>query len=327
MVLLLAAAVADIRVGSSQPVSTAGQDYLFLADPIALEHEGVYYIYGTRQGNRGIQVFQSKDLNNWTGPAGAKDGFALVKEDSYGEKHFMDPYIIKERDRFYCYYVATDEPAIAVATGDSPTGPFKQVEERSLGISGKSIAPHIFRDEDGRSYMYYTRLEQGNKIFVTEMSADLLSVMEPRGQECIRATELWEITNKNPNPNWPIAEGAAVLKHKETYYLFYTANHYINPDYNVGYATSSSPTGPWTKYAGNPILQTSDDAVGLGSGEFIFNRAGDLLFFYHAHYDSTKVSPRKTVYSRVAFVPDPNGGPDIVRIDKEKVYPRVINNH
>jgi xylan 1,4-beta-xylosidase len=134
-------------------------------------------------------------------------------------------------------------------------------------------------------------------------------------------TEPWENTEKNPNQRWPVAEGAAVLKHKNTYYLFYTANHFKNPDYNVGYATSSSPFGPWTKYKGNPIIRQSLGAVGVGSGEFIRNKAGELLFFYHAHHNLEKVSPRKVVYSKVNFIPNPNGGPDIVEIENKKYFP------
>lgn len=63
-----------------------------------------------------------------------------------------------------------------------------------------------------------------------------------------------------------------ILKKGNTYYLIYSANHYESKDYAVGYATASSPKGPWTKYSGNPILRRDKEAaksvglVGTGHG-------------------------------------------------------------
>lgn len=309
-----------LAVAQKIDISKPSENNVFMADPFVLKDGETYYLYGTRSAKRGIQVYRSKDLKIWEGPVGAKDGFALVKEDVYGDKHIMGAYIVKKEDQFYFYYVATDRPVIAVATGDSPLGPFTQKNEKPLNLKGKSIAPHIFTDDDGRSYMYYTKLQGGNKIYVAEMEDDLLTVKENTAKECIKVTEPWENTDKNPSHDWPVAEGAAVLKHKDTYYLFYTANHYLNPDYNVGYATASFPTGPWTKFEGNPIIKQNDEAVGIGSGEFIRNPAGELLFFYHAHHNLEKVSPRRVVYSKVEFVPNDNGGPDVVKMS-DKYFP------
>lgn len=316
-ILVLAVGLFTISdVASAQAPKTD----VFMADPFVLQDNGTYYLYGTRKAIRGIQVYQSKDLKNWVGPVGKKEGFALVKEDVYGDKYIMGAYLVQKSNKYYFYYVATDVPQIAVATGDSPLGPFSQKIQQPLNIKGKSIAPHIFTDDDGRSYMYYTKLDKGNKIHVVEMEDDLLSVKENTDKECIVVTEPWENTAKNPNQKWPVAEGAAVLKHKGIYYLFYTANHYKNPDYNVGYATAPSPLGPWTKYEGNPVITQNKEAVGIGSGEFIRNPAGELLFFYHAHHNLEKVSPRRVVYSKVEFVSNEKGGPDVVKM-RGKYFP------
>lgn len=56
-------------------------------------------------------------------------------------------------------------------------------------------------------------------------------------------TEPWE---KTPNyKSAPVMEGPTVMKWDGVYYLFYSANHFMNIDYSVGYATASSPFGPW----------------------------------------------------------------------------------
>jgi xylan 1,4-beta-xylosidase len=157
------------------------KDHVFMADPFVLEEDGIYYLYGTMRARKGIMVYKSTDLENWKGPVGAKDGFALAKEDVYGDKHIMGAYLVKRNDKYLFYYVATDKPEIAVAIGDSPLGPFTQEDKKPLKIKGKSIAPHIFTDDDGSSYMYYTKLDGGNKIYVVKMDDDLLSVKENTG--------------------------------------------------------------------------------------------------------------------------------------------------
>lgn len=184
-------------------------------------------------------------------------------------------------------------------------------------LKGKAIAPHVFIDEDGKKYLYYTKLDHGNKIYVVELNEDLQSVKNNTNTACIHVTEPWE---NSANASWTVAEGPAVLKHKGIYYLFYTANDYRNPDYNVGYATSSSPIGPWKKYEGNPVLKKSPKAVGMGSGSFVRNASGELFMFYHTHYNRNKVSPRKTVYSKCKFVSGGDNNPDVLKVANEKHF-------
>lgn len=57
--------------------------------------------------------------------------------------------------------------------------------------------------------------------------------------KCISVTDSWEKKQAK------VAEGPSVLKRGDTYYLIYSANHYESKDYAVGYATSTSPKGPW----------------------------------------------------------------------------------
>ena len=81
----------------------------------------------------------------------------------------------------------------------------------------------------------------------------------PRGSN----TNDWDVTSTfTPN----------ILFHDGTYYLYYTA---VGPGFNqgfneegktrIGVATSTSPYGPWTKYAGNPILIPSSDTAKFDS--------------------------------------------------------------
>ncbi len=48
-------------------------------------------------------------------------------------------------------------------------------------------------------------------------------------------------------------------------------------NYAIGYATASNPLGPFTKYAGNPIVSRNDRAFGPGHGCVIKDGAGNLM--------------------------------------------------
>lgn len=298
------------RNHSSKP----SRESVFLGDPMVLNYDGLYYLYGTRFVSKGILVYKSSDMKNWEGPAGARNGFALRKGDVYGKKKFMGAYVLRRHKTFYLFYVTNQQ--IGVATSHSPLGPFTQKEKKVLNLEGKAIAPHVFIDDNGEIYLYYTKLDHGNKIYMAELNDDLRSVKENTARECLHVTESWENTAEVP---WTVAEGPAVLKHEGTYYLFYTANDFRNPDYNVGYATAPSPMGPWTKYEGNPILN-ENKVKGAGSCEFVRNASGKLLMFYHTHNGYDQVFPRKTAYSECSFVSGEGGHPDIFEVENKTEF-------
>ena len=111
--------------------------------------------------------------------------------------------------------------------------------------------------------------------------------------KCFDQTEPWEAT-----PNYksaPIMEGPTVIKLKDKYYLFYSANHFMNIDYSVGYAVSDSPYGPWIKQKDSPIIHRSIIGEnGSGHGDIFAGLDGQLYYVYHVHFSQNQVSPRRT---------------------------------
>ncbi|WP_207434145.1 glycoside hydrolase family 43 protein [Sabulibacter ruber] len=294
---------------------------ILLADPFIFRHEGAYYLYGTSDvnPNLGIPVYKSTDLVNWEGPVGlAGEGNALNKGQSYGDTGFWAPYVLYMNNKFYMFYTANEH--IAVAVSDSPLGPFTQTNKQPLHPDIKEIDPHVFVDEDGKKYLYFVRFDNGNRSYGAELNSDLLSVKENTITECIKQSQQWEIAS---GALWPVTEAPAMLKHKNTYYLFYTANDFRHPNYNVGYATSSSPLGPWVKYTNNPLIKNDNTARGTGGCEFVTTPANELIMFYHAHQSSQAPTPRKVVYSKAAFVTGENNMPDVLKVEDEKKYPQV----
>jgi len=272
------------------------QDPIALADPTIFLDNDKYYLYGT-SSDKGFEVYESSDLKNWKGPVGKSNGFALVKGESFGSKGFWAPQVFKHKNAYYMAYTADEQ--IAIAKSDSPLGPFKQEQIKSLSGIGKQIDPFVYFDTDGKTYMYHVKLKEGNRIFVSEMKPDLSDVLQETTKECISGVLPWENTEKT---DWPVTEGPTVIKHKNLYYLIYSANDFRNKDYAVGYATSTSPMGPWKKYAGSPIISREKlKQNGTGHGDLFTDKAGNYKYVMHTHHSATKVSPRSTGIIDVKF--------------------------
>lgn len=285
------------------------------ADPFVLFYEGKYYMYCTTETTQvlvgandfatetdegdGIYVYVSSDLKNWT-----RHGYALKRGDSMGEKWFWAPEVLAYRGKFYMVYAS--EEHIAIACADHPSGPFKQENKRWLR-EGMAIDGSFFVDDDGTVYLYYVRLDGQNRIYVAKMKDDL-SEIEKEYDDCLICADApWETLD------CLIAEGPFVLKHKGLYYLTYSCNHTRCIDYGVGYAVSSSPVGPFTKFEGNPILTRRGKLVGVGHHSFIRTQDGMLLCAYHCHnVNSDYFKPRMFCMNTAEFVEGENGIDNLV---------------
>lgn len=271
-------------------LSQAGQDtdkQIYLADPAIFRSDKTYYLYGTVEGNAGsgFKVYTSTDQKNWQ-----DKGYALKKGEAFGNGGFWAPQVFSYKKKYYMAYVADEQ--IAIAESNSPLGPFVQKEMRALKASVKQIDPFVYFDNDGKIYLYHVRLAKGNRLFVAELNEELTDIKPETLKECISAAEPWENT---ANAEWPVAEGPTVMKQNGLYYLFYTANDFRNPDYAVGYATSTSPYGPWQKYEGNPILSRKNIGQnGTGHGDFFRDADGKLNYVFHTHNSAEKVAKRRT---------------------------------
>lgn len=276
--------------------SLAQQPAVFLADPTIFKDKGNYYLYGT-SSSQGFLVYESTDLKTWRQPKDSTRRLALKRGEAFGNSGFWAPQVFTFKGGYYMAYTANEQ--IAIAKASSPMGPFKQDTPVALSGTGKQIDPFVFFDENGKIYLYHVKLQRGNRIFVTEMKPDLSDVIPGTEKECIASTDGWENTAAS---EWPVAEGPTVLKHKNTYYLIYSANDFRNKDYAVGYATSNSPTGPWKKYTGNPIISRHTVGHnGPGHGDVFTDKKGQLHYVIHTHNSIDRVSPRATAIVGLKF--------------------------
>ena len=273
------------------------KEYIKLADPTIYESSGKYYLYGTSpESNLGFLVYMSSDLEKWEGPDGkAANGYCLTKDSVWGTEGFWAPQVISYHGKTCMIYVANEQ--LAVAYSDSPLGIFTQDVKAQIPASMKEIDPFLYF-ENGKTYMYHIRLNQGNQIWVAEMSDDLSSMKEETAKLCIKATESWENTS---NASWPVTEGPTVVKEGGKYFLFYSANDYRSQDYCVGVATSDSPVGPWTKQPEPIISKSNIGQNGTGHGDLFKDADGNWQYVFHTHGSVNSVQPRKTAIVQIKF--------------------------
>jgi beta-xylosidase len=275
-ILVLAALANGLAVGAESaatPAKTYRNPLLpdrEIADPFVLRVDGKYYLYPTTD-SRGIEVFVSDDLVHW-------ERKARVFVDPRGGDWAPEVFLNKRGDgKFYLYY--TDnisrrdrrslEKQIGVAVADNPLGPFT---DKGM-LATHAIDADLFQDEDGSLYLYYVDLAGGFKIIAQPMADPMTKKGEPK--VIIHPTEAWEKVSGE------VTEGPFMLKRKGVYYLTYSGTGADSPNYGIGYATSKSPTGPFVKYAGNPIVHRGGKVFGPGHHCVVTGSDGKLWLVYH----------------------------------------------
>ena len=121
----------------------------------------------------------------------------------------------------------------------------------------------------------------------------------------------WEsrsVTSKEVNRRW--TEGSVTFKKDNLYYMMYSANHFAGQNYAVGYATSTSPLGPFKKAANNPVLEknTTKGGVVTGTGHNSITYSPDKKEMFCVYHGRTTATGNE----RVVFI-------DRMKVDKGKI--------
>ena len=142
-------------------------------------------------------------------------------------------------------------------------------------------------------------------------------------KKCFDCTEPWEWTSNYKS--MPIMEGPTVIKKNGVYYLFYSANHFRNIDYAVGYATAPTPYGPWTKNQNSPIIHRSIVGEnGSGHGDLFQDKNGRYWYVYHVHHSNTEVEPRRTRLVPLTFTLDEKTGIYDIKAEAGSIIKPVV---
>lgn len=240
----------------------------FHADPEILysEQTGRYYIYSTTDGVPGwggahFTVFESSDTRNWTEAGTVLD--LKAGDAAWADGNAWAPCIIekkiKGRYKYFFYYSGNSKDGkgkqIGVATGDTPTGPFKDSGKPMITDSpvghGQQIDVDVFTDPvSGKSYLYW-----GNGYMAgVELNKDMMSikkktltVMTPQGGTL---------------QDYAYREAPYVFYRNGIYYFMWSVDDTGSPNYHVAYGTSRSPLGP-IEVAAQPVVLSQKPEQGI----------------------------------------------------------------
>lgn len=291
---------------------------LKLADPFILLDNGVYYAYGTQSSN-GIMCYLSTDLQNWK-PIDINEGLALRKEDSKFDKFFWAPEVYKlEAGRYAMMYSANEY--ICVAFANSPKGPFSdeivQFDQPpyTKGIGGCSIDNSMFIDDDRQAYIYFDRFNAGNVIWGAKLDKETFEIDMSSLVELVRPTEDYETNEVNGNM---VSEGPFMIKNSDYYMLTYSGAGFRSKHYNISFAYSKSPLGPFVKSEQNPVLVKPKTLLGVGHHSLFEDTDGNKLVVFHSHNSDSTISPRITHITSYSTGIDENGLPSMEVSDDYK---------
>ena len=227
------------------PLSVNGKLYIYAGHDVPDEWIGgfVMHDYGvfvTADPSSGDWELYENNLDpdkvfKWATGNNAYAGQALQGPD--GKYYWYVPVESKQTD-------VPNRMAIGVAVSDSPLGPWKDAVGKPLvawrDVFGDQqhgqevIDPHLFLDDDGSVYLYWGSWGAARvvklKKSMTEKEGDIVTMS---------------------GLDW-FYEAPWVFKRNGTYYLVYDwkqgGSKWTPSNYQaaIGYATSSSPTGPWT---------------------------------------------------------------------------------
>ncbi len=285
----------------TQPLITK----IYTADPSAHVFNGKIYVYPSHDIDAGVPAddlgshFAMRDYHVLSmdaigGPV-TDHGVALdIKDVPWAGRQMWAPDAAEKGGKYYLYFPAKDKQdvfRIGAAVSDKPAGPFKAQPEPMKGTY--SIDPAVFKDTDGKFYMYFggiwggqlQRWSTGTYVAkdvypakdqpalsakVARLGDDMLSLAEPP-KDVVLLDEAGKPLTYGDNGR-RFFEASWMHKYNGTYYFSYSTGdtHFIM------YATGKSPYGPFTVRG-----KVLEPVLGWTNHHSIVEFNGKWYLFYH----------------------------------------------
>ncbi len=259
------------------------------------------YIYGSHD-SAGSDKFCDYKLKVWSAPKNNPSNWVCHGDifhtradiDHKSDTDWTDgdlyaPDVVEKDGKYYLYcYIMGAKGCVAVS--DRPEGPFSLLSTYKYTISdevccnGWFIDPGVFVDDDGRVYIYcgYER------SFMAELNPENM-------YEIIDNTLIEHIIPADEP--FSFFEACSVRKINNIYYMIYSPK----TGSKLVYATSNSPTGPFT-FRGTIVDNGKDYPGGNNHGSLC--RVGEQWYiFYHRMTNGTIMS-RRACAEKIEILPD-----------------------
>ena len=257
------------------------------------------YVYGSHDRKDSIDFCDYK-LKVWSAPVSdptkwvchgdifrSRDGHDSPSDVDWTDELLFAPDVVERGGKYYLYaYIVNAKGCVAVA--DRPEGPFRLLSRYEYDIpnhydNGTFIDPGVLVDDDGRVYIYCGY--QGS--YMCELKDNMYEAVPG-------SYKLDIIPTAEPHRFF---EACSPRKINGTYYLIYSPQRGSCLDY----ATSDSPTGPFT-YRGT-IIDNGIDFPGGNDHGSVCCVNGQWYIFYHRMTNGTIMSRRDCV-ERIEILPD-----------------------
>ncbi|MFC6100356.1 glycoside hydrolase family 43 protein [Olivibacter domesticus] len=266
------------------------------ADPAPLVYKDTVYLYTGHDEDdafgfkmKNWLLYTTTDMVNWRdhGPVALLEDFKWANADNGA----WAPQCVERNGKFYFYCPIPNGGGIGVLVSDSPYGPFVDpIGKPLIKHSKEDIDPTVFIDDDGQAYMYW-----GNpNVWYVKLNEDMISI----DGEIIKEASMAKIDGKEDPFHYQ--EGPWVWKKASNYYMAYAST--CCPE-GMGYATSTSPTGPW-KFQGM-IMRPNSRSNGNHPGiidykgkSYVFGFNYDILQqTMSKHYERRSVAVTELLYN------------------------------
>ncbi|KAL2203156.1 xylosidase/arabinosidase [Sarocladium strictum] len=235
----------------------------FTADPAPIVYNNRLYVFTSHDEDdtssgffnmKNWRLFSTVDMANWL-DHGSPMGLTTF---SWASKDAWAGQVIERNNKFYYYVPITRSGgcmAIGVGVSDKIEGPYRDAIGKPL-VENCQIDPTVYIDDGGQAYLYW-----GNPdLTYVKLNADMISY----------SGGIQKVTPSNGG----YQEGPWFYKRGSLYYMIYAGTCCSE---NIRYATSNSPTGPWT-YRG-VIMDAQGKSFTNHAGMIDYN--GASYFFYH----------------------------------------------
>jgi hypothetical protein len=280
---------------------------IYTADPSAHVFNGKVYIYpshdidsgipsddlGTQYDMKDYQVLSLDSLPD--GQVTVHPVGLTIADVPWASKQMWAPDAAEKGGKYFLYFPVKDKEGvfrIGAAVGDAPEGPFKAQPEAIK--NSFSMDPNVFKDDDGKYYMYFGGIWGGQlqkwksgkydaaddaqpadgtpamQPKIARMADDMVEFAEkPKDVKIV--DDAGKLINSEDHKR-RFFEAAWVFKRNGTYYLTYSNGD----EHQIVYATGKSPYGPFT-FKG-VILQP---VLGWTNHHSIVEFQGKWWLFYH----------------------------------------------
>ncbi len=285
----------------TQPLVTA----IYTADPSAHVFNGKIFIYPSHDIDAGVPAddlgshFAMRDyhvlsMDSVGGPV-TDHGVALdIKNVPWAGRQMWAPDAAEKGGKYYLYFPVKDKQdvfRIGAAVANNPAGPFTPQPEPIKGSF--SIDPAVFKDSDGKYYMYFGGIWGGQlqrwasgsykaddsqpakdqpalTAKVARLGDDMVSFAEPP-RDVVLLDENGKPLLSGDNSR-RFFEASWMHKYNGTYYFWYSTGdtHFIM------YATGTSPLGPFTIRG-----KVLEPVLGWTNHHSIVEFKGKWYLFYH----------------------------------------------